>query len=146
MYDANCRIFTRCGIPYEIVDAEAGPIGGNASHELISPSPTGEDTIHNSNNGNYASNVEKCAIGERTFDLVGAATGDLEEVSTPGCPGIEDVVDFFKRQLKTKLKTANMLKSLLFVVTKRSDIDRKQPWYVLAVVRGDHDGNEAKIR
>jgi prolyl-tRNA synthetase len=45
MYEAYCRIFDRCGIPYAVVEAESGPIGGDSSHEFMVPSSTGEDTI-----------------------------------------------------------------------------------------------------
>jgi prolyl-tRNA synthetase len=136
-YAAYCRIFERCGIPYEVVEAEAGPIGGNASHEFMVPSPTGEDFILKSDKGNYAANVEKCEIGPRASDLQAEAKGDLEAVSTPGCPGIEDVCTFFKKNLGTKLKTQNMLKTL---VCKAGDV------WVIGVIRGDHDLNEAKLR
>ena len=137
IYAAYCRIFERCGVPYEIIEAEAGPIGGNASHEFMVPSPTGEDFILKSDKGNYAANVEKCEIGPRPQNLEADPTGDLEAVNTPDCPGIEDVCTFFKKQLKTKLKTQNMLKTL---VCKAGDT------WVIGVVRGDHDLNEAKLR
>ena len=79
-YDAYCRIFNRCGLPYEVVEAESGPIGGNDSHEFMVPSPTGEDTILKSDKGNYAANVEKCEIGDRNHDFDGEPTGDLDTV------------------------------------------------------------------
>ena len=131
MYEAYKEIFERCGLHYVIVEAEAGPIGGNASHEFMIPSPTGEDTILSSDKDNYAANVEKCEIGERPHDLAGDPTGDLEKVHTPGMATIEDVGKFMK------VKPKNMLKTL---VCKADD------QWVIAVVRGDHDLNEAKLR
>ncbi len=144
-YDAYCRIFTRCGIPYVTVEAESGPIGGSASHEFMVPSPTGEDTILESDKGNYAANVEKCETGPRSSDLTAAAVGELQEVHTPNCPGIEDVAKF----LKTKPR--NMLKSLVFQATADPATlaaNEKHPTYrlILAIVRGDHDVNEGKIK
>jgi len=139
-YDAYCRIFTRCGLPYEIVEAESGPIGGSASHEFMVPSPTGEDTILKSDKGNYAANVEKCEIGPRASDLAGPATGDLEKVHTPNCATIGDVSKFMK------VKPKNMLKTMVYTAVKQSDAEAKQPWYVIGVVRGDHDINEGKLR
>ncbi|MDX1682807.1 MAG: proline--tRNA ligase, partial [Phycisphaeraceae bacterium] len=64
-YDAYQRIFTRCGLPWEVVEAESGPIGGSASHEFMIASPTGEDVILKSDKGNYAANVEKAQTGDR---------------------------------------------------------------------------------
>ncbi len=121
-YAAYERIFKRCGLPYRVVEAESGPIGGSASHEFMVPSPTGEDTILESDKGNYAANVEKAEIGRRSvsaslmssiagdqFVSTPAAppSGDLEKIHTPNCATIEDVGKFLK------VKAKNMLKTLL---------------------------------
>ncbi len=155
MYDAYCRIFERCGVPYRIVEAESGPIGGSASHEFMIPSPTGEDVILQSDQGDYAANVEKCAIGERSigesfrtvaespriqsvgFTPAQPPTGELEKIHTPDCATIDDVCTFFKKQLKTKLKPQNMLKTLVCQAGEH---------WIIGVVRGDHDLNEGKLR
>lgn len=55
--DAYERIFTRLGVEYVIVKADAGAMGGSASEEFLSPSPIGEDTFVRSPGG-YAANVE----------------------------------------------------------------------------------------
>ncbi|MCW5853840.1 MAG: proline--tRNA ligase [Anaerolineae bacterium] len=132
-YQAYCRIFDRCGLKYEIVEAESGPIGGSASHEFMVPSPTGEDLILKSDKGNYAANVEKCEIGHRPADIhaLTEPTGALEKVNTPNCPGIEDVSKFMK------VKPKNMLKTL---------VCRAGEQWILAVVRGDHELNEGKLK
>ncbi len=129
-YEAYCRIFSRCGLPFEIVEAESGPIGGSASHEFMVPSPTGEDTILKSDKGNYAANVEKAEIGTRGYTFDGEPTGELDRVHTPGCPSIDDVCRFMK------VKPPHMLKTL---------VCGDDSGWVLAVVRGDHDLNEAKL-
>ena len=136
MYDAYRRIFDRCNVPYEVVEAESGPIGGSASHEFMVPSPTGEDTLL-ANEAGYAANVEKAEIGPRPADLHAEPVADLEEIHTPDCPGIESVCAFFQKQLKSKLKPENMLKTLVCKAGEQ---------WVLAVVRGDHELNEGKLR
>ncbi len=55
--DAYERIFTRLGVEYVIVKADAGAMGGSASEEFLSPSPIGEDTFVRSPGG-YAANIE----------------------------------------------------------------------------------------
>src|SRR5205823_12519189 len=65
MYEAYSRIFTRCGIPFSIVEAESGPIGGSASHEFTAACDAGEDIIVKSDKGNYAANIERADIGDR---------------------------------------------------------------------------------
>ncbi len=72
-YHAYEKIFTRCGIPFAVVEAESGPIGGSASHEFMAACAAGEDTIVTSDKGNYAANVEKAEIGERTINLHAAS-------------------------------------------------------------------------
>jgi prolyl-tRNA synthetase len=132
-YGAYQKIFTRCGIPFVIVEAESGPIGGSASHEFMAACAAGEDTIVTSDKNNYAANVEKAEIGQRAWTFDAAPTGELEKVHTPGMPGIEDVGKFMK------VKPKNMLKTLVFKAT-----GGKSEW-VIGVVRGDHDVNEAKL-
>ncbi len=145
MYEAYCRIFDLCGLPYEIVEAESGPIGGSASHEFMVPSPTGEDVILKSDKGDYAANVQKCSIGHRGAepDLGGAPTGNLEEIRTPDCASIDAVTAFFKREVGSRLKPQNMLKTLVYEL----EGDAADVWgrFVVAIVRGDHDVNETKL-
>lgn len=144
MYDAYCRIFDRCGLPYEIVEAESGPIGGSASHEFMVPSPTGEDAILKSDKGNYAANVEKCAIGDRPYSFDGEPTGDLKVVETPGVKTITELCAFWRKVMKSKLRQANTLKTLVYKTGYC--FPAKRPIWLVAVVRGDHDVNEAKLR
>ena len=55
--DAYERIFTRLGLDYVIVSADAGAMGGSKSEEFLHPTPIGEDTFVQSASG-YAANVE----------------------------------------------------------------------------------------
>jgi len=43
MYDAYCRIFEKCGLPYKVIKAESGFMGGGESNEFVIPSKEGED-------------------------------------------------------------------------------------------------------
>ena len=160
-YDAYCRIFKRCGLPYEPVEAESGPIGGSASHEFMVPSPTGEDVILKSDKGNYAANVEKCENAEQQPNLVGPATGDLKTVKTPGASKISDLCSGWKKFSGGKLKPENVLKTLLYRVegdltdeeeTTAQELKNQYGYeddgFVfnwLIVLRGDHEVNEAKL-
>ncbi|QNN23103.1 proline--tRNA ligase [Planctomycetales bacterium ZRK34] len=144
MRTAYRNIFTRTGLQFVEVEAEAGPIGGNASHEFMVPSPTGEDTILSSDKNNYAANVEKCEIGPRPFNANGEETGELQVIDTPGCKTINDLCDNWKKFAGGKLKAANTLKTVIFKATSVETADHYFFW--VAVVRGDHDVNEAKLR
>ncbi len=149
-YAAYERIFNRCGLDYVVVDAETGEMGGRASHQFTVLTPVGEDTIFSSDKGNYAANLEKAGTGTRPHDFAGEPTGEIEKVHTPDCPGIDDVQTFFKKQLGTKLKPQNMLKTIVCCMTAADDdpdpTQAKNPWYLLAVVRGDHEVNDEKLK
>ena len=127
------NIFTRCGLDFSVVEAESGPIGGSASHEFMVNCESGEDTILVCPETGYAANVEKCEIGSRGFDF-GAAGGEPAKHNTPNQPGIDLVAE----TLGTT--PAGMLKTIVMRT------DEAEPRWVLAVVRGDHDVNEGKVR
>ncbi len=55
--DAYERIFSRLGLEYVIVKADAGAMGGSRSEEFLHPTAVGEDTFVRSAGG-YAANVE----------------------------------------------------------------------------------------
>jgi prolyl-tRNA synthetase len=140
MYDAYTKVFTRCGLDFSAVEAEAGPIGGSASHEFMVNCESGEDTILVCPESGYAANVEKCEIGERPAPaggwFAGEPSGDLDKVHTPNCPGIEDVCKLLK------VKTPHMLKTVVF----QTHGEKAPARWVVAVVRGDQDVNEGKVR
>lgn len=136
MYRAYENIFTRCGLDFSIVEAEAGPIGGSASHEFMVNCETGEDTIMVCPETGYAANVEKCEIGERAWSFGRDPKAELVTHETPGMPGIEGVAE----HLGTT--PAGMLKTIVMQPAE----EREDVRWVLAVVRGDHDVNEGKVR
>ncbi len=55
--DAYVRTFDRLGLPYVIVSAMSGAMGGSKSEEFLAPCESGEDTYVRSPGG-YAANVE----------------------------------------------------------------------------------------
>ncbi len=145
MFRAYTNIFSRCGLDFSAVEAESGPIGGSASHEFMVNCVSGEDTVLKCPASGYAANVEKCEIGPRPLPSKGYFAGDpsgpLEEVHTPDCPGIEDVCKVLK------VKPQHMLKSVLFKVKSTPEqLAKFGEEFILAVVRGDHDVNEGKVR
>lgn len=167
MHRAYTNIFTRCGLSFTVVEAESGPIGGSASHEFMVNAESGEDTILSCPATGYSANVEKCETGPRAHTFDAEPTGELTKVHTPNLPGIEDVGKFMK------VKPDRMLKTLVFVNKAIADfpidLSRKAdrlsqesgesaaemvkswgtysgPPFVIAVVRGDHEINEGKVK
>ena len=133
MYNAYCRIFARCGLKYLPVEAESGPIGGDASHEFMIPADNGEDRIVHCSHCNYAANLERADTGRTSYipsDLPQNAPA-LEEVHTPDVTSIEQVGTFLKRPANQFIKT------LIYLADEEP---------VAVLIRGDHEANEAKIR
>ncbi len=134
MYEAYCRIFDRCGIPYVIVEAESGPIGGDSSHEFMVPSTTGEDSVIQCHNCGYAANVEKAEIGEgppQIGTLPDPHGPAYQKVATPNKRTIAEVCAFLAAEEDGSAKL------LVYVADGKP---------VAALIRGDHEANEAKLR
>ncbi|MCO6435633.1 MAG: proline--tRNA ligase [Phycisphaerae bacterium] len=129
MYDAYCAIFSRSGLPYIPVEAESGPIGGDASHEFMVPTDAGEDYLVQAEDGSYAANLERAEV----HPLEGKAAGEmqpLQEVHTPNLRTIDEVSNFLK------CKPEQMIKTIIYEVNGEP---------LVALVRGDHEVNEAKF-
>lgn len=132
MYDAYCRIYSRCGLEYIPVEAESGPIGGDASHEFMIPAQNGEDSIVRCESCGYAANLERADTGRSQPVLAGkSSTTEVVTVETPGLGGIEAVAAFLK------VETSQMIKTLIYLADG-------EPVGVL--LRGDHEANEGKLR
>jgi prolyl-tRNA synthetase len=131
MYDAYCRICQRCSLKYVVVQAEAGEIGGTGSQEFMIPSDSGEDIIVRTEDGSYAANLDKAAVDPLPKAPAIADPPAMEPVHTPGVGSIEAVCNFLGT------RPEEMIKTLIYSAGKRT--------YV-ALVRGDHDVNEGKLR
>src|SRR6187399_292021 len=59
---AYMRTFDRLGMPYVIVSAMSGAMGGSASEEFLAPLEVGEDTYVRCPQCGYAANVEAISI------------------------------------------------------------------------------------
>ena len=136
MYDAYCAIFGRCGLPYVAVQAESGPIGGDASHEFMVATDAGEDWLVQAEDGSYAANLERAEVApigdvsEPRPSGSGCAHG-LTEVHTPNLRTIDEVSRFLDCAPRQMIKT----------IIYEGD---GEP--LVALVRGDHEVNESKLR
>jgi prolyl-tRNA synthetase len=133
MYKAYCWIFERCGLDFLAVEAESGPIGGDASHEFMVLAENGEDSVLHCAACGYAANQEKAEIGAA---YAASIAGDepleeLKKVATPGAATIDQVTKFLK------CSPQKMIKTLIY------SADGKP---VAVLLRGDHEANEGKLR
>ncbi len=130
MYDAYCRIFERCSLPYIAVEADPGMMGGSASHEFMVPTPAGEDRIVVCSKCKYSASTEvaKCKDGAHASK---EKKMPITEVETPGITTIEKVSELLK------IGPEKLVKTLLYKCDDK---------VVAMLLRGDHDANEAKIK
>jgi prolyl-tRNA synthetase len=128
MYQAYTRIFTRLGLKFRAVQADAGAIGGNFTHEFQVLADAGEDLLAYSDGSDYAANVEKAeAVAPAIARPAPSAT--LQRVDTPRVRTVEDVTKHFG------IAADRVLKTLLV---------RGKDCLVALCLRGDHEINEVK--
>ncbi|WP_341301948.1 proline--tRNA ligase [Lysinibacillus sp. FSL H8-0500] len=130
MYRAYSNIFTRLGLNYRAVIADAGSIGGKGTHEFMVLSEIGEDTIAYSDTSDYAANIEMAEVIV-DYQLSDAALKEVEKVATPEQKTIEAVSAFLN------VEPAAVIKSLVF------DVDGE---LVVVLARGDHEINDIKLK
>ncbi len=130
MYDAYCRIFTRLGLDFTIVDADSGAMGGSGSQEFMVKSPVGEDGIAYCDACGYAANYEKAQCVPTKVDC---PEGDLEieKILTPNAHTIDELVEFMGA------KPYNFVKTIIYKADDK---------YIAAMVRGDREINEVKLK
>lgn len=135
---AYCRIYDRCGLQYVIVEADTGAMGGAASNEFMVYTNAGEDMVASCPKCGYAANLEKAQ--SRIPAIVDEdADAPFEKFPTPGVRTIEDLTTFpggasAERQIKTLVYVAVSVKG-----------KQESGEIVLALLRGDHPLNDAKI-
>ncbi len=132
MYEAYCKIFERCGLPFIPVEADPGMMGGSVSHEFMVPSDAGEDRIAVCSKCKYAASVEIAVCKPRAK---AAAAKEkvlpIAQVDTPGITTIEKVSELLR------VGAEKLVKTLIY----------KADGNVAAVLlRGDHEANETKVK
>ena len=133
-YEAHARayqrIFTRLGMDFIKVGADVGMMGGSKSEEYMAFSPNGEDILLICPHGDYAANREVA-----TFQREPVPAEELlpmEDVETPNTTTIQALAELLDVPLS---RTA---KAVFFVGGSGR--------FIFAVIRGDLDVNETKLR
>ena len=130
MYRAYSNIFTRLGLNFRAVIADAGSIGGKGTHEFMVLSDIGEDTIAYSDSSDYAANIEMAEVVV-DYKLSEEEMLELEKVATPDVKTIEEVSKFLN------VPASNCIKSLVFKIDGE---------LVVVLARGDHEINDIKLK
>jgi prolyl-tRNA synthetase len=118
---AYIRTFDRLGLPYVIVAATSGAMGGSASEEFLAPLDAGEDTFVLCSTCGYAANTEAV----RTPEVKASSIDELPPAqveSTPDTPTIATLVDLLNSRPDLRRDAgpwtgADTLKNLLVMLT-----------------------------
>ena len=147
-YDAHRRayiaIFERLELPYVIVAAMSGAMGGSASEEFLATASNGEDSYVRCTNCDYAANVEAVKVPRPhpiAYDDVPAAHAE----DTPDTPTIQTLVDHLNQKFPRDDRAwtaADTLKNVMVVLGHPDG--RREP---LAIgVPGDREIDEKRLQ
>jgi len=131
MYNAYTNIFTRVGLNFRAVEADAGAIGGKGTYEFMALCDIGEDTIAYSEKGDFAANLEKAEVLYQPAPKPATEALAREKIHTPGVKTIGQLTKALQ------IEARQIVKSLLYRVDDK---------LVMALVRGDHELNEVKLK
>lgn len=136
IYDAYCKIFERCSLPYIAVEADPGIMGGDISHEFMVLSEAGEDEIVICEKCKYAASIQvaKCLLGQRPKakdQRPKEKRLPIAEVETPGVTTVEKVSELLK------VESSRLVKTLIYKADGKP---------IALLLRGDFDANDTKLK
>jgi len=131
MWDTYTKIFNRIGLETVVVEADNGYIGGEYSHEFVVESDSGESRFLVTDNKEYAAHEDVAKFKKENKNL-NEAEKELKEVDAVRGNTMEDGVSLHNLPLFLQIK------DVLYVDNKKR--------FVLAIIRGDFDVNETKLK
>ncbi|HEU4674912.1 MAG TPA: proline--tRNA ligase [Motilibacteraceae bacterium] len=117
---AYIKTFDRLGLPYVIVSAMSGAMGGSASEEFLAPCEVGEDTYVRCTRCDYAANTEAVQVSPPAeLPVADAPAAHVED--TPDTPTIESLVALFNsredlRRADREWTAADTLKNVVVML------------------------------
>ena len=128
--EAYKKIFARCGLETQVVQAESGIMGGRFSEDFLAPSGSGENVLVTCENGDYAADGDIAQAVPREPAFPGALAAPAE-VETPGVTTCEALAEFLDIDLAS--------------TSKAMPVTKTDGTVVLALVRGDDRLSEMKL-
>ncbi len=140
--EAYIKTFDRLGLPYVIVSAMSGAMGGSASEEFLSPMEVGEDSFVRCQQCGYAANTEAVQVpSPPAAALDGPAA---QPIDTPGTPTIATLVDYLNQAAPRTDRPWHAADTLKNVIVKLRHTDGSIE--VLAVgVPGDREVDSKRL-
>ena len=131
MHDTYSKIFNRIGLTFKVVEADSGAIGGSKSHEFHVLAESGEDFLVYSDDNDVAMNLEMAPTSEIKYESSDRPK-KLELVKTEKIKTVEKLSNFLSVNKKEIVKT-------IIYINEKDEV-------FAAVIRGDLDVNETKLR
>ena len=131
MHDTYSKIFNRIGLTFKVVEADSGAIGGSKSHEFHVLAESGEDFLVYSDDNDVAMNLEMAPTSEIKYESSDSQK-KLELIKTEKIKTVEKLSNFLSVNKKEIVKT-------IIYINEKDEV-------FAAVIRGDLDVNETKLR
>ncbi|HVA31330.1 MAG TPA: proline--tRNA ligase [Gaiellaceae bacterium] len=128
--EAYARVFERCDLTFQRVQAESGLMGGSESEDFLAPAAAGENTLVTCENGDYAADMD-VARGIPRSPVFPETLDAPVEIETPGADTIEKLAEFLGIDEAA--------------TSKAMPVTRPDGTVVLALVRGDDRLSEDKL-
>ena len=131
MHDTYSKIFNKIGLTFKVVEADSGAIGGSKSHEFHVLAESGEDFLVYADDNDVAMNLEMAPTSEIKYECSDSPK-KLELVKTEKVKTVEKLSNFLSVNKKEIVKT-------IIYINEKDEV-------FAAVIRGDLDVNETKLR
>lgn len=131
MWQTYSKIFDRLGLKTVVVESDNGYIGGDYCHEFVVESEIGESKFFMTDDGSYAAH-EDIAKFKRDEKNTTDKEEPMKEVDAVRGTTMKDGESFHKKPAWQQIK------DVLFVDEKGQ--------FILAVIRGDYEVNETKLK
>jgi prolyl-tRNA synthetase len=141
MYDAYKAIFSRLGLDFRIVEADAGNIGGSQTHEFQVLADSGEDHLMVCNQCDFAANVEVAPVIAEATSTATVAALPLEAFATPGLKSIGSL------SKNLSIPERELVKTLFFSAQDPASPEASKDLKPIAVLlRGSDELNPIKLK
>lgn len=141
MYAAYKAIFSRLGLEFRIVQADAGNIGGSQTHEFQVLAEAGEDSLLVSTGSDFAANIEVApAIDPESVKESTEVFLPIEKFPTPNLKTIAQLSEALQ------IKKSELVKTLFYSTNEGFDPKDKSLKPIAILLRGEDDANPVKIK
>ncbi len=143
MYDAYKAIFTRLGLDFRIVEADAGNIGGSKTHEFQVLAEAGEDHLMVCDTCDFAANVEVAPAKSVSSPKMATTKPPLLPMEAFETKGLKSIGTLSK---SLGIPENQLVKTMFFSMNEGADPADKSVKPVAVCLAGDDEVNPVKLK